>query len=160
MCSYVMISLHFHFTCAFCRVSPRTILNCNSSCLKYFCSTFAFTRPMSDRCQLLQYVWLERQSRSPYYCQQDLHKYTNQSFWVCFFLWLLLQNFSKWPMIKKNQSAEGIRKPNDCNVSYRYNHQFVIGFRRKIGYLVIDSAAPNNDAESITDCGRICSHCC
>lgn len=31
--------------------------------------------------------------------------------------------------------------------------------QEEMGCLFIDSAVPNNDAESITDWGRICSHC-
>lgn len=60
-------------------------------------------------------------------------------------------------MMKKNPSADGITEPNDGNGSDRYNHQFVrgeIGSSRKIGCLFIDSTAPNNDAESITDGGE------
>lgn len=65
-------------------------------------------------------------------------------------------------MMKKNLSADGITKPNDGNGSDRYNHQFVrqeIGSSKKIGCLFIDSTVPNNEAESIIDWGRICSHC-
>ena len=93
---------------------------------------------------------------------RERHAQTQRkAFHVVFFLQLLLLDSSNWPMMKKNQSADGITKPNDGNGSERYNRQFVrceIGSSRKIGCLFIDSAAPNNDAESITDRGRICSH--
>lgn len=105
--------------------------------------------------------WKSHQERSLHVrqtCTNQVHKYGKSSFFYS-----LLLNFSNSPTMKKNQTADGITKPDDGNGSERHNEQFVrreIGSSRKIGCLLIDSAAPNNDAESITDWERICSHCC
>lgn len=55
-------------------------------------------------------------------------------------------------MMKKNQGAGGITKPNDASGSDTITN--LRGQRlaaaRKMGCLFIDSTVPNNDAESIT----------